>query len=66
MGSPFVIEGAPGAAVIGGGFIGPVHVESMRRIGVNVVGLLGSSLDRAQQTARRLAIPRVYQNLDER
>ena len=46
MGSPFVIEGAPGAAVIGGGFIGPVHVESMRRIGVNVVGLLGSSLDR--------------------
>jgi predicted dehydrogenase len=65
MGSPFVIAGAPGAAVIGGGFIGPVHVESLRRIGVNVVGLLGSSLDRAQPTARRLGIPRVYRDLDE-
>ena len=31
----------------------------------SVVGLLGSSLDRAHQTARRLAIPRVYHNLDE-
>ncbi len=65
MGSPFVIAGAPGAAVIGGGFIGPVHVEALRRIGVDVVGLLGSSLDRAQQTAQRLAIPRVYRDLDE-
>ena len=25
---------APGAALIGGGFIGPVHVEALRRIGV--------------------------------
>ena len=47
MGSPQVIEGAPAAAVIGGGFIGPVHVEALRRIGVEVVGLLGSSPDRA-------------------
>ena len=54
MGSPFVIDGAPGAALIGGGFIGPVHVEALRRIGVEVVGLLGSSFDRAQATARRL------------
>src|ERR1700722_10715804 len=65
MGSPFVIAGAPGAAVIGGGFIGPVHVEALRRIGVDVLGLLGSSVERAQKTAQRLAIPRVYHDLDE-
>ena len=47
MGSPLVIRDAPAAAVIGGGFIGPVHVEALRRIGVEVVGLLGSSPDRA-------------------
>ena len=65
MGSPIVISGAPAAAVIGGGFIGPVHVESLRRIGVDVVGLLGSSVDRARRTAQRLAIPCVYRDLDE-
>ncbi len=65
MGSPIVMSEAPGAAVIGGGFIGPVHVEALRRIGINVVGLLGSSFDRACRTAERLAIPCVYRDLDE-
>jgi predicted dehydrogenase len=65
MGSPLVIPNAPGAAIIGGGFIGPVHVEALRRIGVEVVGLLGSSPARAEGTARRLAIPGVYRGLDE-
>ena len=32
-----------GTAVIGSGFIGTVHIEALRRIGVNVVGLLGST-----------------------
>ncbi len=65
MGSPTVIRDAPAAAVIGGGFIGPVHVEALRRIGVNVVGLLGSSPARAQPMADALAIPRVYADLDD-
>src|SRR5271155_5071922 len=65
MGSPRIIEGAPGAAVIGGGFIGPVHVEALRRIGVEVVGLLGSSPERTAPVAERLAIPRVYHDLSE-
>jgi predicted dehydrogenase len=60
-----VMSKAPGAAVVGGGFIGPVHVEALRRIGVDVVGLLGSSCDRASQTAERLAIPCVYRDLDD-
>jgi cation diffusion facilitator CzcD-associated flavoprotein CzcO len=29
-----------GAAVVGSGFIGTVHIEALRRIGVRVVGLL--------------------------
>lgn len=65
MGSPMIIPDAPGAAVIGGGFIGPVHVEALRRIGVDVVGLFGSSPERAEGTARRLGIPRVYRDLDD-
>lgn len=65
MGCPSMIPDAPGAAVIGGGFIGPVHVEALRRIGVDVVGLLGSSPQRAEGTARRLGIPRVYRDLDD-
>ncbi len=65
MGSPLVVPNAPGAAVIGGGFIGPVHVEALRRIGVEVVGLLGSAPNRAAATARRIGVSRVYRDLDE-
>lgn len=35
------------AAVIGVGFIGRVHVESLRRIGVEVTAVAASTLDRA-------------------
>ena len=65
MGSPLVIRDAPAAAVIGGGFIGAVHVEALRRIGVEVAGLLGSSPDRASGVADRLGIPRAYRDLDD-
>ncbi len=51
--------------MIGGGFIGPVHVEALRRIGVRTVGLLGSSPQRARQTAEQLAIARVYRDLED-
>jgi predicted dehydrogenase len=60
-----MVAGTPGAAVIGGGFIGPVHVEALRRIGVQVVGLLGGAPDRAAVAARRLALPKVYRSLEE-
>jgi predicted dehydrogenase len=54
-----------GAAVIGGGFIGTVHVEGLRRIGVQVHGILGSSPDRAAQRADQLGVPTAYGSLDE-
>jgi predicted dehydrogenase len=41
------------AGVVGTGFIGAVHVEALRRLGVEMVGVVGSSPERAQ--AKQLA-----------
>ncbi len=56
--------GSIGAAVIGTGFIGTVHAEALRRLGVRVIGLLGSSPERAAERARTLGIDTVYDSLD--
>jgi predicted dehydrogenase len=40
------------AGVVGTGFIGVVHVDALRRLGVEVVGIVGSSRERA--AAKRL------------
>lgn len=53
------------AAVVGTGFIGPVHVEGLRRAGVQVAGILGSSAEKSQAAAQRLGLPRGYRDLDE-
>jgi predicted dehydrogenase len=58
-------KGAIGAAVIGSGFIGTVHIESLRRIGVTVHGVLGSSPERGAEAAAKFGIPRAYRDLDE-
>jgi predicted dehydrogenase len=54
-----------GAAVIGSGFIGTVHVEALRRIGVRVAGLLQSSPEHAAARAADLGLPRGYRSLGE-
>jgi predicted dehydrogenase len=54
-----------GAAVIGTGFIGTVHVEQLRRIGVDVRGVLGSTPERGAARAETLNVPRAYASLDE-
>ena len=54
-----------GAAVIGTGFIGTVHVEALRRIGVAVHGVLGSTPERGATRAEALGVPRAYASLDE-
>ncbi|HEY8167244.1 MAG TPA: Gfo/Idh/MocA family oxidoreductase [Candidatus Limnocylindrales bacterium] len=53
-----------GAAVIGTGFIGTVHVEALRRIGVDVRGVLGSSPERGAQRAEALRVRQAYPSLD--
>ncbi|HEY6057610.1 MAG TPA: Gfo/Idh/MocA family oxidoreductase, partial [Candidatus Limnocylindrales bacterium] len=54
-----------GAAVIGSGFIGTVHIEALRRLGVTVHGLLGSSQERGATRAGALAVPTAYASIDE-
>lgn len=56
---------APGVAVIGTGFIGPVHIEALRRAGQQVRGILGSSPARSSQAARELSIPVAYATFEE-
>ena len=53
-----------GAAVIGTGFIGTVHVEQLRRIGVRVRGVLGSSPERGEARAQALGVDRAYPSLE--
>jgi predicted dehydrogenase len=54
-----------GAAVIGSGFIGTVHIEALRRLGVQVHGLLGSSPERGAASAKRIGVPKAYDSLDD-
>ena len=54
-----------GAAVIGSGFIGTVHIEALRRIGVRVTGLLESSPELGARRAAELGLPRAYEGLAE-
>lgn len=53
----------PIAAVVGTGFIGPVHLEALRRLGIPVAGILGSSASKSQAAAARLNLPRAYRDL---
>jgi predicted dehydrogenase len=48
------------AGVVGTGFIGAVHVDALRQLGVEVTGVVGSTPERAEAT--RLAP--VYENYD--
>ncbi len=49
--------------IIGAGFIGPAHIESMRRLGfVEIVALAGSSQESAVRKAADLFVPRAYGN----
>ena len=47
--------------IIGTGFIGPAHVEALRRLGsVEVVGLAESNAGLAEEKAKLLGIPQAY------
>jgi predicted dehydrogenase len=54
-----------GAAVIGSGFIGTVHIEALRRLGVRVHGLLEVSPEHGVKQAAELGLPGAYADMDE-
>ncbi len=52
-------------AVAGAGFIGPVHVEGIRRLGIRVKGLLGKDLAESQSACKQLNLDHPYGNFEE-
>jgi predicted dehydrogenase len=52
------------AAVVGTGFIGVVHVEALRRLGIEVTGIVGSSPERAAEKAKAAGLPAPYPSFD--
>jgi predicted dehydrogenase len=54
------------AGIIGAGFVGPLHVEAVRRLGyVDVIGVAASSAESAKKKAERLKIERAYSSYQE-
>jgi predicted dehydrogenase len=52
------------AAVVGTGFIGVVHVDALRRLGVEVTGVVGSSRERALEQAAAAGLPEPYESFE--
>ncbi|KAA5540527.1 Gfo/Idh/MocA family oxidoreductase [Roseiconus nitratireducens] len=50
--------------VVGTGFIGPVHVEALRRAGVTVAGIVGSSPEKSTEASKALGLPATYPTLE--
>lgn len=51
--------------VVGTGFIGPVHVEALRRIGVEVKGVLGSTPEKSRASAQSMGLAKGYASYTE-
>ncbi len=52
-------------AIVGTGFMGTAHTESLRRIGVEVSGILGATPDKSQAAAGKLSLSRAYGSFEE-
>jgi predicted dehydrogenase len=53
------------AILIGAGFVGKAHVDALRRLGVEVRGVLGSSPERSEEARAALSLPRAYTSIEE-
>src|SRR6201991_1670226 len=52
------------ATVVGTGFIGVVHVDALRRLGIEVLGVVGSTPERAREKARAAGLPEPYDSFE--
>lgn len=52
-------------AVAGAGFIGPVHVEALRRLGIRVKGLAGKDLAEAEAACAQIGLDKPYASFEE-
>jgi predicted dehydrogenase len=53
-----------GVGVAGTGFIGPAHVEGLRRNGIQVLGLAEATRELAEKKAAEMGIPRAYASFE--
>ncbi len=54
-----------GVAMVGTGFMGPVHVEALQRLSIPVRGILGSSPEKSRRAAQALALPKAYESFSQ-
>jgi predicted dehydrogenase len=54
-----------GIAIAGTGFMGPVHVEALRRLDLPVIGVVGSSPEKSRKAASAWGLPKAYASFDE-
>jgi predicted dehydrogenase len=52
------------AGIVGVGFIGVAHAEALRRLGVRIGGVVGSSPDRTRAKAEAAGLPHVHDSLE--
>ena len=52
------------AGVVGVGFIGVAHIEALRRLGIDVAGVVGSSPERGRAKAEAADLPDVYDSVE--
>ena len=57
--------GFPKVAVIGLGFMGRTHIQSLRRLSADVHGVAGITEEEARKAAEELSIQKAYKNFDE-
>jgi predicted dehydrogenase len=55
----------PNAAIVGLGFVGRAHLEALRRLGISVQGVLGSTPEGSKAASESLRLPRAYNSLEE-
>jgi len=53
------------AAIVGLGFVGRAHLEALRRLGISVQGVLGSTPERSKSAGESHHLPRAYSSLAE-
>ncbi|MEM9353481.1 MAG: Gfo/Idh/MocA family oxidoreductase [Planctomycetota bacterium] len=53
------------AALVGTGFMGWVHADALRRLGVEVVGVCGSSPEKSRASAEQLGVGQAYSNYEQ-
>ncbi len=55
----------PKVAVVGLGFMGRTHIQSLRRLGIEVFGVAGVDEQEAKKAAVELGVPKWYNNFEE-